>query len=378
MTKILGFTIIIHVLAVINGLPLTPSIFTDLYIYDYYDNTTYSPFENISESFLEIINNTGLEENTRVWRKISDGLQGVMTTMGLLLNILTMVTLQRHGSYFKTPIRFLLSHQAFIDMIVCTKALLLISVPQMRLVGKNVLSLLICQVFHSQALYWSLNWISVISLVVIAWERYTAICRPLQHAHITRKRLFYILLSIYIASPFALSLAYVQVKYEHGQCLPVFYFSSEYFADIMRGFSVWCFLIFYAFPCAMFFLMYGAIILTLVRRKTQSQLAPSRVIDTSTAQLTKTAMVVTGWFIVAIGYELWYYLLGYNKVVPYKKNSPVQKAGVFMSGSNSCVNPVIYFMFMPAYRHSVKLTLRCDKPARRVTAVASLSNLTSD
>ena len=52
-----------------------------------------------------------------------------------------------------------------------------------------------------------------------------------------------------------------------------------------------------------------------------------RVIDTATAQLTKTAITVTAIFIVTMGYDSFYYVLGYTGVLNYKMNSPVQKIG---------------------------------------------------
>ena len=52
-----------------------------------------------------------------------------------------------------------------------------------------------------------------------------------------------------------------------------------------------------------------------------------RVIDTAASQLTKTAITVTAIFIVALGYDLWYYLLAYSGLAEYKANSQLQKIG---------------------------------------------------
>ena len=52
-----------------------------------------------------------------------------------------------------------------------------------------------------------------------------------------------------------------------------------------------------------------------------------RVIDTAASQLTKTAITVTAIFIVALGYDLWYYLLAYCGLAEYKANSQLQKIG---------------------------------------------------
>ena len=52
-----------------------------------------------------------------------------------------------------------------------------------------------------------------------------------------------------------------------------------------------------------------------------------RVIDIAASQLTKTAITVTAIFIVALGYDLWYYLLAYCGLAEYKANSQLQKIG---------------------------------------------------
>ena len=52
-----------------------------------------------------------------------------------------------------------------------------------------------------------------------------------------------------------------------------------------------------------------------------------RVTDTAAKQLTKTAITVTAIFIIALGYDLWYYVLGYSGITEYKMNSPLQKLG---------------------------------------------------
>ena len=52
------------------------------------------------------------------------------------------------------------------------------------------------------------------------------------------------------------------------------------------------------------------------------------MIDTAASQLTKTAITVTAIFILAIGYDLWYYILGYSRVTDYIVNYPLQKIGM--------------------------------------------------
>ena len=94
-----------------------------------------------------------------------------------------------------------------------------------------------------------------------------------------------------------------------------------------------------------------------------TKLAHSRVIDKASQELTKTAFAVTIIFIVTIGYDLHYYLLGYIGVLEYVLNAPIQKVGVFLSNLNSCLNPFVYAALMPTYRASVRKTFGCAAPA---------------
>ena len=128
----------------------------------------------------------------------------------------------------------------------------------------------------------------------------------------------------------------------------------------MAYYSVLCYVTFYAIPVVLFIFFYGSVIITLRKRMKSSDLGTSRTIDKANDQLTKTVIVVTFFFLITIGYELTYYMLGYTKTLPYEKNTPVQKAGVFAAVMNSCANPFIYAIFMPVYRQSVIKTILCQ------------------
>ena len=54
------------------------------------------------------------------------------------------------------------------------------------------------------------------------------------------------------------------------------------------------------------------------------------MINTAASQLTKTAITVTAIFVVALGYDLWYYILAYSDLTEYKINTPLQKIGMLV------------------------------------------------
>ena len=162
-----------------------------------------------------------------------------------------------------------------------------------------------------------------------------------------------------------------------------------------------------------------------------------RVIDTAASQLTKTAITVTAIFIVALGYDLWHYLLGHLGVTEYIYNSPKQKygkccmdmckflffspttflndkaeakmwisrvskrrkqqemceqylckrgtdgsfyfQGVWLSSFNSTANPFVYALLMPSYRKCVRQTF-CACVTRKSNSQESgtLQTITSE
>ena len=57
------------------------------------------------------------------------------------------------------------------------------------------------------------------------------------------------------------------------------------------------------------------------------------MIDTAASQLTKTAIIVTAIFIVSLGFDSWYYLVGFNH---YEFKSTIQIIGQYYTsfGSN--------------------------------------------
>ncbi len=66
------------------------------------------------------------------------------------------------------------------------------------------------------------------------------------------------------------------------------------------------------------------VVITMTRRKNQSDFGTSKLINKATTELTKTAIIVTVVFIISLGFDLWYYVLGYSGVIDYVLNSPLQ------------------------------------------------------
>ena len=128
------------------------------------------------------IENTSEDEIPR-WRIVMDQAQLGLTSVGFLANIMTFITLR--GSKvkfdFNPVVLLLLRHQSIIDGLVCLVGTLLMVLPPMWNIGIYWLDTVVCHLWHSQFLYWILAFLSTYSLILIAVERYFAVCRPFKH-----------------------------------------------------------------------------------------------------------------------------------------------------------------------------------------------------
>ena len=86
--------------------------------------------------------------------------------------------------------------------------------PVMFTLNYPPLDFVICQCWHGQALYWAMIFVSVYNLVLIAFERFLAICKPLHHERFNERRFRNIVSGFYFYS-FTIGQAgsYFQVKF---------------------------------------------------------------------------------------------------------------------------------------------------------------------
>ena len=121
--------------------------------------------------------------------------------------------------------------------------------------------------------------------------------------------------------------------------------------------------------------------MALRERLKSTTVACSNIIDAANSLMTKTGVVVTAIFVLTIGYDVIYYMLGKIGVVVYRTNSPLQKIGLLLSAFNSVANPFVYVLLMPAFRDSLRKafhlpTLRCGVVSK--SAVVEVPNTVSD
>ena len=308
--------------------------------------------KNVHKSLLP---NPG-NEAPELWQEMFDLSQLILTIIGFFANIATVVTMTVNGKAFSPILLALLKHQSIIDATACLMVGVLLVQTPMWLPGYYVLDLLMCHVWNGQVLYWYFALISTWNLVCLAYERYLAVCKPFAHIELTHKKLYIVIALVYIHNFIIIFGGFLQTRIVDGVCRSQYFIDGE---EVVKFFFVYSFVWFtniYVVPCAFFVVFYGLVILAFNKRKKSSQLGSSKTIDKATSELTKTAFIVTVIFIMTLGYDSWYYLLGNTGTVLFELNSVPQKVAVWLASFNSVVNPFIYGMLMPAYRKSLQDT----------------------
>ena len=313
------------------------------------------------------------------WLSAFDIVQTVATVIGIITNLFVWIFLARSVEAGDTPLVTLLKHQAFVDAVVCTFTLIIILQKFMWLTGNPTFDLIVCQVWHTQTLYWLAVFVSAQGLVCIAAERYVAVCRPFLYLRITFNKIIVVLVGVYSYALIVVSGTLLQARYSNGKCTPQLYSNSTTLKDFYSVFSfIWCFT-FYVVPCITFCILYVLVLKTLRERKNKRQstgYAESDVVNKASSGLTKTAITVTIIFVLSMAYDSIYYILGLNGFKAYEVNTPFQKIGVFLATLNSVANPFVYAILMPVFRTSMRRTINRLKKSRvnKVTPQTSESS----
>ena len=71
-------------------------------------------------------------------------------------------------------------------------------------------------------------------------------------------------------------------------------------------------------------------------------------------QITKTAVAVSIVFVISLGWDAFYCLLGFSGAIVYEFNKPLQVTGVFLTALASCTTPFIYAYSIPASKKIAK------------------------
>ena len=278
--------------------------------------------------------------------------QYVMTIIGALANLLTLVVLSKASSAFSPVYLYLLKSQAVMDFLICVFGTILVLQTPMWTTGNYAFDSLMCHIWHGQFSYWTAVFMSIWNLVIIAYERYLAICKPFSHGDFTKGKAYKLTVALFFAGCIANGGGFVQVKMKGDTCASEFLIPGEAGKQFFAFYGFWLFVSYYSGPTVLLCILYGKVMVTLVKRRDESNLGESRLVNSAAQQMTRTAMTVTFIFILSMSWDFWYYLLGRAGLVSYVKNSLLQMIGIWLSSFNSVANPFVYLCLLPAFRKS--------------------------
>ena len=274
-----------------------------------------------------------------------------LTSVGLVANTMAWITLVNKKEGLNKVIVLLFQHQSVIDVIVCLISLSLSIVPRTWYTGIKMLDTFLCYIWRSQMLYWWFFYVSMGNLMLLAVERYVAVCYPFKHNDISRAHVKVALAIIYVCVSIIVTLQHIDDFDVIGACdfrsvLPdsiIFYYS--------RSIGLLSWIVNCVAPCILLSIVYTRIILTLKRRQ-PDRLGNSRVISNATNGLTKTAIITTLIQLIASGYASTLYLINRFGVDIYNGADSTLQLGVLIATINSSANPFIYIMLMPVYKRN--------------------------
>ena len=300
------------------------------------------------------------------WSDPLDLIKLLTMTIGFVVNALTFATLYKNGDAFSPAILTLFRHQSIADALVCLVTALVILYPHMWATGIYYVDLVVCYFWHGNYAYCMVLNPSEWNLVFIAFERMLAVCMPFKHQFLTKRILYIMIFCCYLWFFLTyLPMALLQTVFENNKCHSLVYFKSNFDRMVMYYFGFYVFICNYALPVLLFIVAYGAVIYTLRKRGKSKEMVQSKVIEKASTELTKTAIIVTMIFMVAMAVAYWYYLLGNAGVIAFSLEGPVNHLGLWLITFNSSANPFVYALVMPAYRESIKRTFfgRCRSRA---------------
>ena len=143
------------------------------------------------------------------------------------------------------------------------------------------------------------------------------------------------------------------------ECLDELLFDSKELRDLIMSFATVFFFVIYGIPIVIFAALYSKTLLTLRQKREANQ--ESIILKKADEQMTRTVIAVAVVFIISISWDAWGSILGYAGLFCYMPHYPASDIGVFMAALNSCANPFIYALFLPAFRRSLQRTFRCGR-----------------
>ena len=303
-------------------------------------------------------NTTSNAEAIPLWRHIMDAGVLCVGSIGVIANAMTFVTMTVNGRAFSRLTVVLLKHQAIVDMAVCACGSAVFVQRSVHHMTQYTIDYVICYIWYSQTLYWATVLVSVYNLVFIAFDRLVAVCFPVKYKTMSPKNLKIAIAIGYVPCICSAAPCVELVSFVKGQCILGMSLPPDLAYKFYYGYSIHWLFVAYIIPVASFFIFYGRVVVQLRRhRKAITSAIESQALTKSTVRVTNCLITVTAVFIVTVSYHSIYFCAGSVGLMSFDLGGPTQLIGILLTVCNSCANPFMYAMFMPAFRRSLRATI---------------------
>ena len=156
---------------------------------------------------------------------------------------------------------------AIVDTLICLLGVIITAQPFMWLPGQFIPDILVCFVWHSQMIYWALVFISVYSLVVLAYERFLAVCKPFSHQEFTHNKLYLFFLIMCFINILTSIAAVLQMRFFNGKCLSKFIMDTQGIYIYFDVYVIYGVTFYHLIPCTLFVYFYGKVLIAFRQRQ---------------------------------------------------------------------------------------------------------------
>ena len=302
-----------------------------------------------------VINSTGL--NTDADLAIAKRVFIItLASVGVIANLLVIIALFRVGKKFPSITATFLKNQSVADAMVCVCGIIVgTQGSEMFKSSSYIADVILCFMFNNQLMYWLFSFISCQSLVCLAAERYLAVCKPFTYMQVrnSKSKHAIIICCVYLYSIAILVPSHVRTTRYSDKGVCKIFFEYEFDNSFFVIFLVlsWPALYFWI-PLITVCTLYTMVFIGLKRSSKLNNQSHNSTLARASAQITRTALIVTSLHISLVGYESTYFPLMYFGLVSYTKTAHF--ISNVLTIANSVANPFIYVLTMPIFKNSFK------------------------
>ncbi len=275
-------------------------------------------------------------------------IRGIVAVGGIIANLIAFIGFcSKHNRWFPKPVRLILQYQVFMDLLACLTMLMMLIFPTAVVTGVMPIDMIFAAIWTFELLYYIPTYVSYGNMLLLAVERYLAVCQPEKYQTVSRKHmaagifishLVYILLPLFanvynMTAAMGMPIASMQVRYSW----PVL---------IYDGF-VW--IVTYLAP-----LIAQVVLYILIICKWVTQTSPPVEDDVKT--MTRGAIALATLNFLTFGFDGVVALMDTFGLRTY---DPVSDPVLALLGVvlliNQAFRPTIHFSFLAEYRHMINM-----------------------